>query len=660
MTKEKGSRKNIFLRLTALGLSIIFIGAISLFVLFMVVTSGVTLNTNALALSNDSQVTLLDSAGNVMDVRTNSQSTKISLDAIPEHTKNAFICMEDKRFYSHKGVDLIRIGGAIINNLNPHSNKQGGSTISQQLIKNSQLSGERTYTRKMKEIKLARDLERRYTKNEILEMYLNTIYFGNGCYGIEDASKFYFNKHASELSLNESALLVAVINAPSVYNPVTNYSKTIDRKNLVLKAMLKENKITQTEYDACVYSGINISETNPVSSYAQAAIAEAAQILNLSESNIISGNFKVSTYLVPSIQQTLENKINSGNFNPSVGGGTPFISSVVLDNASGGVVAFASNVKSDANNIKRQAGSAIKPILVYAPAFEYDVVSPATVIRDTPTDFGGYSPKNAGGVYHGNVSVRASIEKSLNIPAVKVLTYTGVNKSKDFASRLGIDFSDNDTGLSLALGATSRGVTLTQLAAAFSSFGCDGMFVPAKFIKRIENANGQVLFENSPSKTQAMKKETAYLVADCLKGVSKRGTASRLSGFDFDIASKTGTVGIKGSHSNSDAYSLSVTSEHTFATWVGASNSLKQLPPSVNGSTYPTILNKQMISSVYASHRPDNFRRPAGIVDAEISLDDLADGRVTLADPNAPLKTKRTEIFSATNLPPLSTSYNPQ
>lgn len=135
MTKEKGSRKNIFLRLTALGLSIIFIGAMSLFVLFMVVTSGVTLNTNALALSNDSQVTLLDSAGNVMDVRTNSQSTKISLDAIPEHTKNAFICMEDKRFYSHKGVDLIRIGGAIINNLNPHSNKQGGSTISQQLIK---------------------------------------------------------------------------------------------------------------------------------------------------------------------------------------------------------------------------------------------------------------------------------------------------------------------------------------------------------------------------------------------------------------------------------------------------------------------------------------------------------------------------------------------
>lgn len=649
-TKSRKKGKILF-KIVSLCLCLVLIAVLSFFVFYFSVSSGVRLNEKALAIAGNGNITIYSNSGSEIDAKFNSSNSKIKVEDLNPYTINAFISMEDKRFFKHNGIDLIRIAGALINNLKSGSAKQGGSTISQQLVKNSQLTQEKTYTRKIKEIKLALELEKKYSKNEILEMYLNTIYFGNGCYGIEDASQFYFNKHASMLTLNESALLVAIINAPSVYNPITNYDKAIERKNLVLKNMLEDGKISQDEYDANVNSGIKIYEGTTTNCYGQAVIEEVCDILGVSENNLINMNLKIYTYLDDSLQNKIKEQIASKSYTPQTDGKTPTLSSIVIDNKTGGIVAFATNGRQNPNTIYSQPGSAIKPLLVYAPAIEYGVISPATKILDEPININGYSPQNAGKTYHGYVSARTALQNSLNIPAVKVLSYTGIEKSINFAKKLGIEFESTDKNFAIALGGFSKGTNITKLANAYMTFAQNGIYSPAKFVSRIENGNGETIYSHNKQTTQVMKDSTAYLITDMLIDTTKHGTASRLSDFNFEIASKTGTVGKVNSTDNTDAWSVSYTSRHTMVTHINTNESVKSMPSSVNGSTYPTLFNKGIISYLYKSSKPENFRQPSSVVLKDIDLISYQNNIVELAGNNLEERFRKTEYFDVVNLP---------
>lgn len=648
---QKTKSKKIFLRLLALMVAVVFVLTCSFAIYYFALTAPVGLNTHALALAGENNIAVFSADGKKIEAKFNTPR-KVEIENIPNITKQAFISMEDKKFYRHNGIDLLRIGGAIINNLKAGKVKQGGSTISQQLVKNSQLSHEKTLNRKLKEIKLTRDLERKYSKDEILEMYLNTIYFGNGCYGIGDASAFYFDKDVSELTLNESAMLVAVINAPSVYNPTCNLEKCTARKNLVLKNMLNDGVISAEQYGFCVAEPLEIVATNGANAYSQAVIDEACEKLGVNQNALINLNLKIYTYLDTSLQNQAEAVLATGDFTPLSNGNKPNATTMVIDNQTHGVVALASTSNNPLNEF-HQPGSVIKPILVYAPALENNVITPVTKIEDAPIDIAGFSPQNANKTFMGYVPVKTAVSKSLNVPAVKVLQWTGVEKAKAVAQKLGINFAETDNNLALALGAMASGVKIDEIANAYSAFASGGNYQKAQFIERIENQSGEIVYARKQESYPAIKSSTAYLITDILKDVAKNGTASRLKNFNFDVSAKTGTVGHPGDGSNIGAWSVAYTTNHTLTTFIGTDNNNHTMPASVNGSTYPTLLNSSLLEHLYSQNTPQNFARPETVTQADIDLNLYSQNIVKLAPDNELLRYKQTCIFDKDNLPPM-------
>lgn len=564
-----------------------------------ITTKGISLDTNKLQISNPTQtLKIYDSNSN--EIKPSSVSY-IKLSKLSSNTKNAFICAEDKRFYKHKGLDFVRIGGAILSNIKSKSFSQGASTISQQLVKNTQLTNEKTITRKLKEIKLTSELENNYTKDEILELYLNNIYFGNGCYGIENASKHYFGKSATALTLSESALLAGSINAPSVYDIENNLSKALKRKNLILELMFNYNKISQEDYEQAKSEKIAVS-LNEISGNGllyKNILKEACNILKISEHTLTNSNYKIQT----SIDNNLSNQIKKieSKYNGDYEKAT-----IVIDNNSHGIVAI--NGSQSLLESTWQPGSLIKPILVYAPGIEKGLISPASKILDNKINISGYSPENADKKYHGFISVKTALSKSYNIPAVKILNQVGVEEAKTFAKKLGINFAKSDNHLALALGGFEDGVSPKAICDAYSAFACNGNFQPSTYINRITK-NGKVIFEKQQVQNQVMKESTAFLINDMLKECAKNGTAKKLNALDFEVCSKTGTVGKTSSNKNQLAYNVAYTSQNTILTIIHDEN----LPSNINGSTHPTLINKEILSTLYKTHKPNNFERPKSI-----------------------------------------------
>ena len=408
---------------------------------YFYVTHSISLDESKLDTLTSSSLEIFDSNG--LTIKPSSENyTNIS--QLSNKTKNAFISAEDKRFYSHKGIDIIRIGGAIVSNIKSKSFSQGASTISQQLIKNTQLSSEKTISRKLKEIKLTRELEKIYSKDKILELYLNNIYFGNGCYGIENASHHYFSKNAKDLSLSEIALLAGTINAPSIYDIESNPEKANKRKNLILKLMYSQGFISQKELDESLNEMVklNISGLYNNNYIYNEIIKEACEKLSISENSLKSENIKIYSHINTKIQskvnQTIKNNYSSLTSSPKV-------ASIVIDNETNGIIAICG--EKDTLTAKRQPGSAIKPILVYAPAIENKIISPSTIVIDEKINIAGYCPENADKKYHGAISAKTALKNSYNIPAVKLLSEVGIEDAQNFAKKLGISFSENDNNL---------------------------------------------------------------------------------------------------------------------------------------------------------------------------------------------------------------------
>ena len=580
-----------------------------------------------------------------------SVSSEISLTKLNKYTIDAFIAKEDKRFYKHKGYDAVRIVGALKNNIINGGIVEGGSTISQQLIKNTHTNSEKTISRKLIEIKLAKELEEKYSKDEILEMYLNTIYFGNNCYGLQCASMTYFNKSADELTLAESAMLAGIITAPSSYNPIVNLDIAKSKAKLVLSLMQQQGYISEQETSEAINELRNIKINNTstnFSGYMSYAIKEACEILGVDE---LPANKKISitTYLDETLQKQAEEMISSKDYVVKNHNGIePDIASIIIDNNSGGIIAFAGNSKYNLMELRRQPASTIKPILVYGPAIEYKNYVPCSLILDEPINIDGYAPHNATKLYYGYTSLRDNVVRSTNIPAVKLLNEVGLNKAKSFAESSGIKFSSADNNLAIALGGFTEGVTISELAGSYVTIARGGSFIKPTFIKSI-TIDGKVVYENNLKSTNVMSEETAYLITDMLKSVASYGTGRKINDIGNFIASKTGTNATN--ESNMDAWNASYTTEHTAICWVGNTTGIEgSMHDTMKGSTYPTLFVKNLFSSLYKNSEPKDFEMPSGLTYIEIDKKEYDENhQIFLADETS-LEVKK-ELFKTSSLP---------
>lgn len=560
-----------------------------------------------------------------ISLTTGGRSAKI--ENIPLKTREAFVAVEDKRFYSHRGIDFKRVISATLKNIKSLSFKEGASTITQQLIKNTHLSGEKTVERKLKEMRLSIAAEKRYSKDEILEMYLNTIYFGHGCFGIADAARFYFGKAVDELNIAESAVLSGLIKSPNNYSPIKNGDGCLSRRNFVLNEMYRQGYISSAELSSALKEKLPEKGCGEeYSSYSAEAIAEAESLI---EKSAFYGGVKIYTYLDRDLQENLE---GLGGYSDS---GKTYI---VGDNSSLGINAFYSTASA---NTKRLPGSVIKPVLVYAPAVEEGLISPATPINDEPINYGGYTPKNFGGKYLGYISARKALSESVNVPAVKILNSVGLKKACAYAEKAGLKIDEKDRSLALALGGMSEGFSLKELCSAYSTFSRGGLYGGFSFIKRIENKNGAELYSKKVSLGRAFSEETSTIINDMLTTAVKEGTAKKLKDFNFELCAKTGTCESGGK--NTDAYALSYTSEKTVGVWLG---NLTNEAIDTTGGGIPCMISEKIYEFMYKNSIPKALKKSDKIITAKLDAEEYRlNHSLVLADGNAPKKEIIQEVF---------------
>jgi len=615
-----------------------------------------------LSLTNDvEKVSLVyDNEDNIIE--NNSVIKYVGIDEINENTKNAFISIEDKNFYEHSGINFKRILKAFYNNIKTKSFKEGASTITQQLVKNRFLSNEKTISRKIKEAYLSLKLEKKESKEKILETYLNSIYYGNGAYGIAEASKMFFNKDVKNLSLSESCILAGTIKSPAKYSIINNYENSIKRRNLVLSEMLEDGYISQGEHDEAINELPTIN--NNIKSYQEDlyynyVLDEASEILGKNINAVKYGGYKIYTYQDKSIQNILDSKIaNDKYYEKNDYGNTADSLSIIIDNISHGVSAISGRSKYDLVNFKRQPGSLIKPVFVYAPAIEEGVIYPCSKILDEKINYNGYSPNNVGNKFYGQVSVRDSVAKSLNVPTVKLCKEMGLDKCKNYARKCGIEFDYNDNGYAVALGGLTNGVTIKSITDSYSPLINDGNYVNSKFIKEIKNDKNITLYSRYVSETNVYNTSTSYMMTDILDYSVKNGTSKKLNILPYSVAGKTGTVSVKDSNYNTDALSLAYTTEHVMTVWLGnySMDNKYNLLSSNNGGTYATEIIKDTFGEMYSSKYPSDFVKPNTVVERYIDLKSLEEDNIVVLGDNVPDRFKTLEIFSVDHVPSISSN----
>ncbi len=592
--------------------------------LFFAVTENVTLDPKKLS-SVTSCVRVFDEHGEEIQ----TPQTRETLSALPAHLSAAFVSVEDKRFYSHHGLDYRRIVKAAAKNLFSLSFREGASTISQQLIKNTHLSGEKTLGRKLRELRLARALERRFSKEEILEYYLNSIYFGHSAFGIGDAAHYYFGKFASDLTPAESATLAALVRSPNRYSPFKDPEKCLARRNYVLGLMRGQGVLTEAEYADAIRTPLP-SEPAPEAS-GNAYLARVYEEIAQRFPDATSGEeLRVYTFWDRSLQKILESVQCDSD-----------VCLLVRENKTGGLAALHSTCGTP----ERLPASTAKPLAVYAPALEENLIAPATPLLDEKIDFGGYSPSNYGGTYGGYMSARHALAYSVNVPAVKLLNTLGTDRAAEYLSRMGLHVPEQDRTLALALGGMSKGFSLPALADAYATFAAKGEYAPSSAIARAENASG-TLYRFEPQKVRAFSEDVCALMNDMLQTAVKEGTAKKLSSLPFPLCAKTGTGANE--NGNTDAYTIAYTSDHTVAVWMGNRDNS---PIAATGGGLPANEALRILQSLYHSDPPAPFF-DADVVRIGIDREEYEQRhRILLADPAQPEYLSLVESFRKSALP---------
>lgn len=522
----------------------------------------------------------------------NDAGTYVELADISTNIQDAVISTEDKRFYDHQGFDPIGIARAAFGYLTSGQIVGGGSTITQQLVKNAFLDNDQSLMRKLKELFLAFEIEKNYTKDEILEMYLNNAYFGNGAYGVEDASLKYFGVSASEVTVDNAAVIAGALKGPTIYNPVDDYDATVERRNTILQLMADNEFITQEEANAAINTELvqmnndTSSDTYAYPYYFDAVINEAIDKYGLSEEDIMNGNYKIYTNLNQNYQTALEASYeNTSLFPTSPAGELAQSASVVMDPTTGGVMASVGGTGdysfrgfNRATQISRSPASTIKPLLVYALALEKGYTA-QSVIPDEVQSYGedNYTPQNWDFNSVGEVLLWDAVAKSKNTSAVWLMNELGVNAAVSKLDDFGIPYSDADKNLGLALGAfeDGGGVSPLQMASAYSAFANSGVRSEGQYITRIEDQQGNIVVEEQePVQNQAVSEEVADEMTSILMSVyDDGGTGSTMEPEGYEIAGKTGSAeSANFSSGNKDEWNIAYTPDVVIATWFGFDN----------------------------------------------------------------------------------------
>lgn len=519
---------------------------------------------------------------------------------IPEHLKNAFVAIEDERFYSHFGVDLKRFVGAAANYvLKKGDSSYGGSTITQQLIKNLTSDDEYSVRRKIREIYRAFNLERQLSKDEILEYYLNTIYLSQKCNGVASASIKYFDKKVSDLSLAECAVLAGITQFPTKYDPFVNPENNKARQEVILKKMKQLGFITKKEYEEAINEKLVFAKQNAADSenyqsyFTDAAINQIIDDLmkeykytrEYASKILYNGGLQIYLSMDMNIQEEMDKVYNDPSaFQKSSREIQPQSAMVIMDPYTGLVKALAggrgekegNRTLNRATQTLRQPGSTIKPLSVYAPAIEYSLVTPQTIVNDSPVNFGEWSPRNDDRAFKGRITVAAALRGSRNVPAVKICNYLTAEASFDFVknnfhvSSLVKERKKNgkilsDVGLApIALGGLTDGVTVLDMCAAYCVFPNGGKYIEPSLYTKVLDSDGNVILEHKAKEQIAISETTAEsvisMLTDAVNGGT--GTAARISG--MRVAGKTGTTS-----SNNDRWFVGFTPYYVGAVWFG-------------------------------------------------------------------------------------------
>ncbi len=615
---------------------------------------------------------IYDRSGAFMaSIQSAQNRVSIPLSQVPKEVQNAFLAAEDLRFYQHRGVDLVRIFGALRANLRSGAYAEGASTITQQLVKLSHLSSQKTIARKLEEMYLALRLEAQCTKEQILEMYLNYIYFGRGAYGIEAAAQAYFGVPAKELTAAQGAVLAAVIKAPSAYAPHLHPQANRARQEYILRTMRENNLLSEEAYQAALSQDVTpIPQSTKAFQYGwyvDAVLDEAEALLQMQAEALLGGGYHIYTAFDPEQQEIIDGHFGAEKNFPAAAsdGEKPQAAMASVDVHSGAVRAIEGGREytvqrglNRATQMRRQPGSSLKPLAVYAPAIESHGYMTASVLNDTPQKFGNYSPRNSGNLYYGNVTIRTALKNSLNVAAVSLLNKIGVASARDYLQKTGIQLDDRDWNLSLALGAMTYGVSPVQLAAAYAPFANGGTFYPPYFIERIEDAAGNILYQHEIQGRKVLSAQTAYLMTSLLQTVTSSGTGAKLSQAGTPVAGKTGTVNMTGG-GNRDIWMAAYNSDISTAFWMGFDNpdSRHKLQGWVSGGDFTAAMAARFFKSYYSGKEKPAFLKADGMVWLNIDVKSIEwAGEPMLATSLTPKKYSVSEVFLSSNRPTKSST----
>jgi penicillin-binding protein 1A len=540
---------------------------------------------------------------------------------VPKMVKESFLAAEDARFYQHRGVDFWAILRSVWANISHQKIVQGGSTITQQLVKNTFLTPERTLKRKIQEVILALQLEHHYSKEEIFLAYLNNAYFGEHARGVGAAAETYFKKNINDLTLAEAALLAGLPQAPSYYSPFRNPQAAIVRRNSVLDLMVKHEYITAQEREQAEQKPLKVhknatsfSSSYPYPYFVDYVVQKVGD--KYGEEYLYHGGLRVYTTLNQNMQKAVEKAVSkSVNFPFTTRDNRqnlqPQAAIVVLDPQDNAIRALVGGREHTTNlgynratMAYRQPGSAFKPIIAYAPAIEYLNMTPNSVINDTPVSYGDYHPKNYDGWHRGTVTLKDALAYSINVPAVKLLNQVGLTQAIAFASQMGFtDIKQTREGLSIALGGLHKGVTPLQMAAAYAAFANKGIYTAPTAIIRITRANGTILEETKPVSRRVMTPHTTQMMTEMLHAVVNYGTGTRARIFNQDVAGKTGTT-----DQGKDIWFCGYTPHLVGVVWMGWD--IPRYMPGASGGKYGASIWRQvMLDSLGIKDRAEKPRR---------------------------------------------------
>lgn len=595
---------------------------------------------------------IYDKDGKLIGKIGNEKYQYTQLSDISKYVTDGYVAQEDKNFYTHPGVDFVataRAGIALIKHKGEIT--QGGSTITQQVIKNNLLTQEQTYRRKILEIMLAFKIERRYDKAQIMEFYCNTNYYGNGCYGVEGASRYYFGKESKDLTLAEAAILVGTSNSPNNYNPVASYEKAMTKKKQVLDSMLRLGYITEDEYEKAVKEEpVIVKKTDNVKaeSYQISYALHCAALKVMKQEGfefryvfpetqeyttykkmfdetyentyerVRTGGYTIKTSLDSGIQKTLQKSLDKGlkGFTKKVNGVYELQGAAVcIDNETQMVAAIVGGrgTKSSFNRgyqAKRQPGSSIKPLLDYGPALNEGVVIPSTVMTDQKVTYNGYTPQNAGGSYLGKITVRDALARSKNTIAVQLFDKTGQDRCMDYLGKL--HFSsltpvDSDV-LAVAIGGFTDGVTVADMARGYATIANGGNFSENTCIVSLTDYTGKTIYKSSDRTTEVYDADAAFMLTDMMQGVFNLpyGTAHRAKTDKQCYAGKTGTT-----NDSRDAWFSGFSKYYTTTVWVGCDN--PKPVSGLQGASYPLTIWKDFMDQVHEGKKKQEFLPPESI-----------------------------------------------